>query len=125
VPSPLLSPHFTVREFESHDGAGLPWRMRRQYKRLCRDFLEPLRREYGPVVVISGFRSDDHNASVGGAPLSFHRSILGRRGVAADVACRDGTAHDWRRFLERLGPGGLGVYEGHVHVDTRRGTARW
>jgi uncharacterized protein YcbK (DUF882 family) len=125
VPSPLLSEHFTVREFQSHDGAGLPWRMRRQYRRLCADFLEPLRREYGPVVVISGFRSDDHNANVGGAPQSYHRSILGRRGVAADVACRDGTPHDWRRFLERLGPGGLGVYEGHVHVDTRRGTARW
>jgi uncharacterized protein YcbK (DUF882 family) len=99
--------------------------MRRQYVKLCQVYLEPLREKYGPVTVISGFRSDTHNASVGGAPLSYHRSIRGRRGVAADVVCRDGTPHDWRRFMEALGAGGIGVYEGHLHVDTRHDTARW
>jgi uncharacterized protein YcbK (DUF882 family) len=120
-----LTAHFTSREFESHDGAGLPRRMRRQYVELCTLYLEPLREKYGPVVVISGFRSDRHNRDVGGAALSYHRSIRGRHGVAADVACRDGTPHDWRRCLERLGAGGIGVYEGHVHVDSRHDTARW
>lgn len=88
-------------------------------------YLEPLRSAYGPVTVTSGHRSDQHNAQVGGAPASFHRSIPGRRGAAADVTCARGDPRDWYRFLERLGPGGLGLYSSWVHVDTRDGMARW
>jgi hypothetical protein len=53
---------------------------------LCRDYLEPARREWGECHVQSGFRSTQHNADVGGAPRSMHRRIAHRRGAAADVA---------------------------------------
>jgi uncharacterized protein YcbK (DUF882 family) len=97
------------------------------YVDLARLFLEPLRLAYGVTTVHSGWRSTAHNLAVAGAPRSLH---LGRRGaelaVAADVSCRSGTPREWYAALERLHPGGLGLYPTHVHVDNRRGIpARW
>jgi zinc D-Ala-D-Ala carboxypeptidase len=121
-----LSRHFTIAEFDSHDGAEVPlWRIP-ELQKLCRNWLEPLRDEYGPVFILSGFRSDSHNAAVGGAPQSFHRAVHGRAGAAADVRCKRGQPADWYRFLDRRGAPGLGLYTGHVHVDTRPGgRVRW
>lgn len=120
-----LSEHFESREFRSHDGKGVPIAYARQLRDLCQVYLEPLRRCYGPVTVISGFRTATHNESVGGAPASFHLKLAGRLGVAADVRCERGSPAQWYRFLEALDPGGLGLYPTHVHIDTRRGRARW
>jgi uncharacterized protein YcbK (DUF882 family) len=90
------------------------------------DYLEPLRARYGPVTIISGYRTRRYNESVNGAPQSFHIYLLSRYGVAADIWCREGSARAWYRFLDGLKPGGLGAYTGHVHVDNRTGApARW
>jgi zinc D-Ala-D-Ala carboxypeptidase len=80
---------------------------------------------YGPTLVTSGYRSPAHNARVGGAPRSVHMAGQGLPGVAADVKCSSGTPRAWYALLDELGPGGLGLYAGHVHVDTRPGRARW
>jgi len=120
-----LTPHFDSFEFRSHDGAILPVAMRKEYRVLCRLYLEPLRRRYGPVSILSGHRSTIHNAQVGGAPQSFHLWLPPREGVAADVRCRRGSPAEWYSFLEGLAPGGLGAYPGFVHVDSRLTPARW
>lgn len=94
---------------------------------LCLRFLEPVRRQFGPVRITSGFRTRSVNEQVGGAPLSFHRYDMGAgRGVAADFVARRGTPRAWLQLLQELGPGGLGLYTTFVHVDNRRGQpARW
>lgn len=120
-----LTEHFELREFLSHDGSDMPARCIPRLRSLCRVYLEPLRRNYGPVLVISGVRSRDHNMSVGGAPQSYHLCLPDRLGAAADVRCREGSPAEWYRFLDARGAQGLGLYESHVHVDSRHGRARW
>lgn len=120
-----LSPHFTTEEFSCRDGTPLPRYAYDDARNLCREFLEPLRNVYGPVMVLSGYRSPQHNQSVGGAPDSYHVARQSREGLAVDVICRRGAPDEWYRTLARRSPGGLGLYESHVHVDNRRGHARW
>jgi len=120
-----LSAHFDSSEFDCHDGTRVPGFALGRVRRLCRSYLEPLRAEFGPVRVISGFRTPEHNRSVGGAPHSYHVYAAERPGAAADVSAARGTSRQWYDFLDRRGPGGLGFYDGHVHVDTRNGHARW
>lgn len=122
---PQLTPHFHSSEFDCRDGTPVPPRALRRYRHLCLALLEPMRREWGRCVIVSGFRTATHNSEVGGAPRSFHMLIPGRPGVAADVTFERGTPTDWAAMANRLGAGGLGVYESTVHVDTRRATARW
>lgn len=118
--------HFVLREFESRDGATVPPRARQMLEALVADYLDELRDEFGPVAVTSGYRTRAVNAAASGAARSFHRYDLPRRyGVAADVVCAQGTPAQWHAFLQGLGPGGLGRYDGFVHVDNRRGHARW
>lgn len=120
-----LTPHFALSEFVGRDGERPPGRSLPVLRNLCRLYLEPLRASYGPVTVLSGHRSPQHNAAVGGAPLSQH--VYGEHGygVAADVRCARGTPREWYAYLEQLHPGGLGLYPTHVHVDNRHGRARW
>lgn len=120
-----LSPHFHSREFRSSDGAPTPTAYLAELRDLCRDFLEPLRRVYGPVTVHSGHRSARSNAAAHGAPRSRHLDLPGQEGAAADFTCQRGAPADWYGLLDRLGAGGLGLYVDHVHVDNRRGRARW
>jgi uncharacterized protein YcbK (DUF882 family) len=120
-----LSPHFDSREFHSHDGVRAPSNYLLWARHLCEDMLEPLREEFGPVTVVSGFRSAKHNKSVGGAPASYHLGIRGRRGAAADVTCARGTPDQWHAFLDGRGAHGLGRYPSFVHVDNRAGRSRW
>jgi uncharacterized protein YcbK (DUF882 family) len=119
-----LSPHFTVDEFLSR-GATPPDAWLVWARRLCVQYLEPLRAEYGAVTIVSGFRGATHNDDVGGAPASFHTRRAGRRGAAADVTCARGTPRQWHKLLDELGAPGLGLYATHVHVDNRLGRARW
>lgn len=120
-----LTEHFDIAEFESRDGAAMPGPYAMQLPWLCSRYLEPLRARFGPVTIASGFRSTQHNIDVGGAPSSFHTFRPGRSGVASDVWCKSGTPRDWYHFLDAQRPGGLGRYGTFVHVDTRRGRARW
>lgn len=121
-----LSPHFAAGEFAQHDGqSAIPVEHLTDLRRLCQVYLEPLRREFGAVTVVSGWRSQAYNASVGGAPLSYHRQVGQRHGAAADVRCKRGRPIDWYAFLDHLDPGGLGIYPTWVHVDNRAGRARW
>lgn len=119
-----LSPHFTVAELLSR-GTRPPDGWLYWASKLCFTYLEPLRAEYGPVTIASGFRSIRHNTDVGGAPASYHTRIAGRRGAAVDLTCKRGRPTDWYRFLDGLDIPGLGIYPGHVHADNRAGRSRW
>ena len=46
---------------------------------LCREVLEPIREHWGPVSISSGYRSEQVNKLIGGAPTSQHT-----QGEAAD-----------------------------------------
>lgn len=120
-----LTEHFRWSEFDCRDGTAAPAGYREQLPSLCRKYLEPLRKMFGPVHVVSGFRTRSHNASVGGARGSFHLYVPGRQGVAADVICRSGRPSEWYEFLDSLQPGGLGRYSSFVHVDSRPARSRW
>lgn len=121
---PRLSPHFHSDEFRSR-GHAAPHGYLYWARRLCVIYLEPLRAEFGPVRITSGYRSVQHNRDVGGAPASYHTRIAGRRGAAADFTCARGRPADWHRFLDRAGVPGLGLYATFVHADNRGQRARW
>lgn len=77
-----LSPHFTLAEMSvtrtGHSNVP-PGPVVEHLIRLCEEILEPIRAEWGPVKVYSGYRSETVNSAVGGAPNSAHRT-----GDAAD-----------------------------------------
>ena len=47
---------------------------------LCKNILQPLRDQFGPIYISSGFRSKELNKQIGGSPLSQHC-----QGEAADI----------------------------------------
>jgi len=122
-----LSDHFTLAEFESADGAPMPAEVADNVRRLVVEALEPLRAEFGkPITIISGWRSQEHNEAVGGAPGSQHLS-----GKAADIRINGvdpAVVADAVDRLQRDGSipkGGLGRYQTFTHVDIRGRLARW
>lgn len=127
-----LSAHFVVEEFDCHDGTLVSSRDYNGLAYLCKTYLEPLRKKFGPVTVHSGFRTVTYNRSVGGAPNSFHiYTQHDGNDQAADVSCPKGTSADWHALLnairntKRKGKGGLGLYRTFVHVDIRDYKADW
>jgi uncharacterized protein YcbK (DUF882 family) len=127
-----LSPHFTIEEFDCHDGTRVSPREYNGLEYLCRTYLEPLRKSYGPVTVHSGFRTAAYNAKIGGAQRSYHvYTIHDGNDQAADVSCARGTTRDWHATLnwirnnKRHGKGGLGLYATFCHVDLRDYKADW
>lgn len=122
----------------------IDWRMlsvnvdaQNHLRRLCLTALEPIRAMWGaPIECVSGYRSPQRNARIGGASQSQH--MYGR---AADIvpaginwpALREGKGiekdaaklRDFAVMIEhRLGKeleaiGGVGLYPGWVHVDIR------
>ena len=127
-----LSKHFTVEEFDCHDGTKVQSRDYNGLEALCRQYLEPLRKKFGAVHINSGFRTKRYNASIGGASQSFHvYTEHDGNDQAADVTCQRGTPRQWHAFMagirarKRNGRGGLGLYSSFVHVDIRDYKADW
>jgi uncharacterized protein YcbK (DUF882 family) len=129
-----LTTHFLAEEFACHDGTPVPDRHRAALFGLCRDVLEPMRREFGVCTVVSGYRPSAYNHRIGGAARSVHMfgGWGGIAGVAADVRFAQGRPLDWHGLADALlmrhypPGGGLGLYAGGwVHVDTRHARARW
>lgn len=134
-----ISTHFSVEEFDCHNGTRVPaWTIPR-LREWARVWGEPLRARFGPVTVLSGYRTHNYNEQVGGARSSYHvydarargKGVqLPGHGVAVDVRCARGTAADWaswargtnrpRSYLSASGRGGVGLYVASrfVHLDT-------
>jgi len=127
-----LSKHFRVEEFDCHDGTRVQPRDYKGLQYLCRTYLEPLRKKYGPVKVHSGYRTRTYNARIGGASNSMHiYTMHDGNDQAADISCARGNPRQWHRTLnsirrrKRRGRGGLGRYSSFVHVDIRDYKADW
>jgi hypothetical protein len=127
VTSGALTAHFSLSEFASRDGAATPASAVSRLRGLAEQ-LEVLRAELGgnAVRVISGYRSPAHNRAVGGARNSQH--LYGR---AADISIGGYTPRQIKNKIEqliragRMLQGGIGLYGGFVHYDTRGSAARW
>lgn len=83
-----LSLHFTVRElvFTNHrgiDNTPTP-EVVANLSKLANNFLEPIRTQFGPLIINSGYRCPDLNKAVGGAADSAHTY-----GCAADMHTLD------------------------------------
>jgi uncharacterized protein YcbK (DUF882 family) len=118
-----LTAHFSLREFQSKDGARMPDAVRANVAKTAA-MLERLRAALSadlgldcPLTVTSGYRSPVHNAKVGGVPNSLHLN-----GMAADVTCTVVGPRAVQKVAKRLQEagiiGGVGCYAGFTHVDT-------
>lgn len=116
-----LSEHFSAYEFDCHDGRKTPELAYPALVQLAAVFLEPLRARFGSVYVTSGYRPEDYNRKIGGAPFSQHIYELGPGSVAADLIPKQGTPQDWAHHLRGIADwaklGGVGLYAAFVHVD--------
>ena len=128
-----LSPHFKADEFYCHDGSAPPIRARPGMVRLCEVFLEPMRAKFGSCLVLSGYRHELYNASIGGARHSQHIYSHDFESVASDLRFEKGTPAQWAlharmiRKSKNKDRGGVGRYDraGFVHVDNRGYKADW
>ena len=84
------------------------------------DGLEALRAAAGRALVInSGHRCDQWNAAVGGAALSWHKTI------AVDVSLVAHDRHDLARMAAAYGFTGQGFARTFLHLDRRARPASW
>lgn len=74
-----LSSHFTLEELTVTEhrqfvasNRKLTKKQIKKLKILCRKFLEPIRKRWGPVIIHSGYRSSELNQAIGGSIHSQH-----------------------------------------------------
>jgi len=98
-----VSDHFTLEEFLA-DIETIPDGVLERVKVLCQDILEPIRAHWKvPLSVHSGYRTQRHNAIVGGDPHSFHLYLADR--AAVDFAVGEiplSAVFDWIRLESHL-----------------------
>lgn len=121
-----ITPHFSLKEFASKDGAPMPSSAMTQIFELAQA-LEVIREDVGkPININSGYRSPAHNKAVGGAAASQH--LLG---TAADITVSNLQPTALADIIEKLiasgkiPQGGIGIYKTFVHYDIRGTKARW
>lgn len=107
------SEHFKVKEFACKDGSAIV--LIHQY---LIDALETIRTAAGnrAITINSGYRTYSHNRKIGGASASYHLY-----GLAADIVISGMTAEQMAKVASAaLGnKGGVGLYNGYIHVDGR------
>lgn len=115
-----LSPHFKLSEFVRDVDPLPPPAILANLKRLA-EALEGVRSKLGgkPITITSGYRTQRHNAEVGGSKGSFHLT-----GLAADIVVGGLSAREVQKLLADW-PGGMGSYAGWTHLDIRPYKARW
>lgn len=121
-----LTENFTLPEFASNDGAWFPEDVKLNLAKLAEN-LQVLRDHFGkPVIINSGYRSQEHNEKIGGAKNSYHV-----KGMAADIRIEGLSPrmiHGQISMLidaGKMDQGGLGLYDTFVHYDVRLHYARW
>lgn len=128
--------YFTPEEMACRDGTPYPeaWAIRLGVLFVE---LDTIREAWGgPLAIVSGYRTPEHNTAIGGAGQSQHMAgrAVDLRPVRADLRAAD--IHELDRLVEKLlaegrlpAVGGVGVYPwtkhngvlapGWVHVDIR------
>jgi uncharacterized protein YcbK (DUF882 family) len=127
----VLSANFRPSEFDCHcpscgqakvPGAAMP-----ALRKLAREVLQPLRDEFGPCTIHSGYRTYRHNRHVGGEARSFHIYDLRPNAPAADMTFATGSVKQWARRARQLfpqGTGGIGRYPSQKFIHLDLGPAR-
>ena len=121
-----MTANFSIFEFRCKDGSAVPVELFPNVKELAKN-LQVIRDHIGePLQILSGYRSPEHNAKVGGKKNSYHMKAM-----AADLTCKSLTPKKLHALIEeliankRIKQGGLGLYPGFVHYDIRGAKARW
>lgn len=111
------SKYFKLQEFNCKDGTKVPEEYYANVQELM-DNLDVLREHLGhPITINSGYRSPDHNKSVGGAQKSQHLTAS-----AADIRLNVTTSivqKAIKQLMEdgEMKKGGLGIYSNFTHYD--------
>lgn len=106
-----ISKNFKVKEFRCKDGSD---------KILVdvdfvKNKLQAIRDHFGvPVMINSAYRTESHNAKVGGTKGSYHI-----KGQAFDIVVKGKTPLEVARYAQTLGINGIIQYNTFVHVDSR------
>lgn len=116
------SPHFIWGELECKCGCGSAY-----ISPEALDKLERLRVYIDtPLYINSAARCPIHNAKVGGAPLSQHRSAPNMPSTAFDISINNIDKGVLIASAKFIGFNGLGInYKSFVHVDDRAMPAQW
>jgi uncharacterized protein YcbK (DUF882 family) len=121
-----LTKNFSLDEFKCKDGSDIPNNALSNIIELAKN-LQVLRDAVGKTITItSGYRSQKHNAKIGGAKNSQHV-----KGTASDIKLKGMTAKEVARAIEELiasgkmKEGGIGIYPTWVHYDIRGVKKRW
>lgn len=111
-----VSKNFVVSEFKCKDGSDEVL-----IDPQLVEYLQMIRDHFGKSVKInSAYRTETHNARVGGVEDSRH--VLG---CAADIRIEGVSPIEIARYAESLGIKGIGLYDSFVHVDTRAKKGFW
>lgn len=118
----LASKNFTWRELECKCGCGI-----RNVSHNAIVKLQIMREIIGKsFTVISSARCPIHNARVGGASKSQHRSTNFIAATAFDISLYGHDKLEMIRAAKKAGFSGIGVrYKTFIHVDDRGYYARW
>lgn len=78
-----------------------------------------------PCAVLSGYRSNEYNAAIGGSPRSQHKLFR-----AFDIKAWGATPRQLRDIARELREsgmftGGIGLYSTFIHIDNRGTNADW
>lgn len=115
-----LSENFSLKEFNVA-GAANPI-----VSPILVNALQSLRNMAGlPIRVLSGYRTIEHNKSVGGVDGSYHT-----KGMAADITIGDLDIFEMYLLADQVHEftnGGIGLYPDfrNIHVDVRGHWSRW
>tara|TARA_R110000744_G_scaffold212024_1_gene331099 strand:+ start:67 stop:420 length:354 start_codon:yes stop_codon:yes gene_type:complete len=101
---------FTINEFDSPDERGSGIMMDREFLQML---VEARRRASTAFNITSGYRTPNHNKSVGGVLNSSHM-----KGMAADIKCNDSTKRSVIvKSLLEVGFTRIGIANSFIHVD--------
>ena len=121
-----LTKNFHISEFKCKDGSPVPEHLIPNVLELAKQ-LQVIRDFIGePIHLNSAYRTPAYNKRIGGVANSQH--VLAK---AADCTVKSKTPKQFAAIVEKLinegkvKIGGIGVYKGFTHLDTREGKARW
>ena len=111
-----ISKNFKLREFQCKDGSQL---VKLDSQLLIK--LQKLRDLIGkPIIIASGYRTQQYNKKVGGVDDSLHLE-----GKASDIRINGMSPSQIKRYAEQVGFSGIGIYKSFLHLDIRKTKARW
>jgi zinc D-Ala-D-Ala carboxypeptidase len=116
-------PNFSPREFACKGTGRVAW------VPATVDKLQALRSRVGPMIVVSAYRSPEHNAALRRRGIGAARNSRHMQADAYDVSMANHNPHEYVRAANEIGFDGIGTYPpaggNFVHVDTRGWRSRW